>query len=318
MADAGGHIAYRTAGRIPLRSEINQWLPVPGWVTDHDWTGFIPDDDLPRAHDPAVGAIVTANQRVTERSYPYTLGIDAYPGHRAERIWDRLGHAVELTAADLAAIHVDVVSSSARRLADRVEGQLGGWDGEMRDDSVHAALYAVARDELVREVTAGLPAALLANPFAAWEPPATAFPPALRVANAIDNWIANDDTTFLPSAWNDWAEAFGAALERAVPLVAARTWGELHRFTPLRLGSSARLDLGGVAGGAGCVMATNQISGVSLNALVGSTARYVWDLADRARSGWVVPHGASGDDRSPHAGDQFELWRTGRLLPAFD
>ncbi len=31
----------------------------------------------------------------------------------------------------------------------------------------------------------------------------------------------------------------------------------------------------------------------------GSVARYVWDLADRARSGWVVPLGAAGDPRSP-------------------
>jgi penicillin amidase len=92
----------------------------------------------------------------------------------------------------------------------------------------------------------------------------------------------------------------------------------VHRFTPLRLGSSQRMELGGVAGGSTCVMATNQVSGISTNALVGSTARYVWDLGDRSRSGWVVPLGASGDDRSPHARDQLEAWRSGRLLAVFD
>jgi penicillin amidase len=44
-------------------------------------------------------------------------------------------------------------------------------------------------------------------------------------------------------------------------------------------------------------------------------ARYVWDLAGVATSGWVVPMGAAGDPRSPHHLDQLEAWTQGRLLP---
>ncbi len=47
----------------------------------------------------------------------------------------------------------------------------------------------------------------------------------------------------------------------------------------------------------------------------GSVARYVWDLAGLDRSGWVVPLGASGDERSPYARDQLDAWVEGRLLP---
>ena len=47
----------------------------------------------------------------------------------------------------------------------------------------------------------------------------------------------------------------------------------------------------------------------------GSVARYVWDLAGLDRSGWVVPLGAAGDERSPYAFDQLDAWVEGRLLP---
>ena len=61
--------------------------------------------------------------------------------------------------------------------------------------------------------------------------------------------------------------------------------------------------------------ATGWLPGITDEAYRGSVARYVWDLADRARSGWVVPMGASGDPRSPHHLDQLEAWAEARLLP---
>jgi len=47
----------------------------------------------------------------------------------------------------------------------------------------------------------------------------------------------------------------------------------------------------------------------------GPAARYVWDLADREASRWVVPLGASGVPGSPHHRDQLPLWLRGELVP---
>jgi penicillin amidase len=44
-------------------------------------------------------------------------------------------------------------------------------------------------------------------------------------------------------------------------------------------------------------------------------ARYVWDLADRDQSLWVVPFGASGVPGSAHHRDQLPLWLKGELAP---
>ena len=44
LADTAGHIAYRTAGRLPLRHPLNTVLPVPGWDPAFHWSGFLPDN----------------------------------------------------------------------------------------------------------------------------------------------------------------------------------------------------------------------------------------------------------------------------------
>ena len=331
LADDAGHIAYRTAGRIPVRHPLNQVLPVPGWTTEHDWHGFIPDGELPRAADPATGAIVTANQRVTTRDYPHLLNDDAYAGHRADRIWTRLGDRTGLTVADQAAIHGDSVNRPGLALA-AVMGEvdpdaatvLAGWDGTMGADSPAAALVGLARHHLCALVAAALPAALRTNPFAAWEPPATALPVELRIANAIGHWIADDDRRVLDGRPWPPLVAEATALARAA-LADGQGWGALHEATPLHpargldptLDALMRPTSGPLAGAADCVMAMNQMGGITTNAMSGSTARYVWDLADRSRSGWTVPLGASGHPASPHFRDQTPDWAGARVQPAF-
>ena len=47
---------------------------------------------------------------------------------------------------------------------------------------------------------------------------------------------------------------------------------------------------------------------------VGPAARYVWDLADRDSSRWVVPLGASGIDGDEHFADQLPMWVSGGTL----
>ncbi|MGD9754421.1 MAG: penicillin acylase family protein, partial [Acidimicrobiia bacterium] len=72
---------------------------------------------------------------------------------------------------------------------------------------------------------------------------------------------------------------------------------------------------GPIAGASACVMATNQLDGLTSNALTGSVARYQWDPGDAHASGWVVPLGASGLPSSPHFADQTEPYAAVALVP---
>ena len=301
LADTTGTIGYRTAGRVPLHPLTNAWLP----VTDGDWGGCIPDDELPRVV--GTGPVVTANQQVTAADYPYVLGINPAAPDRATRIWARISD-------EPSEVHGDTVHLAALRLAALARGELSDWDGRMDAGSRPAALFALAEAHLVRLLTARLPISLATNPFAADEPPATCSSPAMHVGRALHAWIEADDTWLLDGG-ESWQSLCVAALRVAAETVDGRTWGDLHHLQPIRLGATDRFDLGPVSGAADCVMATVHIPGATTHALLGSTARYRWDLRDRSRSGWVVPFGASEDEASPHSFDQLQSYTTGRLLP---
>jgi penicillin amidase len=57
------------------------------------------------------------------------------------------------------------------------------------------------------------------------------------------------------------------------------------------------------------------VPGLTDRAVRGPAARWVWDLADRDASRWVVPFGADGVPGSPHHHDQLPLWLGGELAP---
>jgi penicillin amidase len=63
------------------------------------------------------------------------------------------------------------------------------------------------------------------------------------------------------------------------------------------------------------VLCTSAVPGLTDLAARGPAARYVWDLARREDSLWVVPLGASGTPGSPHHRDQLPLWLRGDLVP---
>lgn len=332
LADCDGNIGYRTAGRVPVRSEANHWVPVPGWVDSFDWRGAIPDDELPREFNPANGAIVTANQRVASADYRHALGPDVASPGRARRIWERLDEHQRaerrIDVAGMAAIHADDVVAAGRSFAARSgHPALAGWDGSMSAASVPAAVYAEARDHLVRLLVDRLPATVRTNPFRPWEPPVTSLPAALRVDTVLSAWIERDDRMFLLPGEN-WPALLHSSVDAAVDALTRRLgadrsawrWGELHRVCPIhplakQLGDQVRPRSAPTGGGVDAVMATNNHPGISHDATVGSTARYVWDLSDRTRSGWVVPLGASGDPRSDHFADQSDAYVAGRLIP---
>ncbi|MGI9529636.1 MAG: penicillin acylase family protein, partial [Acidimicrobiia bacterium] len=60
-ADTEGNIGYQMPGNIPIRSQGDGTVPVPGWTGEYEWTGFVPYDELPFSYNPNSGYIVTAN-----------------------------------------------------------------------------------------------------------------------------------------------------------------------------------------------------------------------------------------------------------------
>ncbi|HSV38752.1 MAG TPA: penicillin acylase family protein [Nocardioidaceae bacterium] len=232
--------------------------------------------DLPRT-SPVEGAIVTANNRVSDE-YD-RIGNDFSAPHRANRIRALLGDRTALTVEDLATILTDTYSIKA--------------GGEMREVG---AAYLAGRDAVVARLLeradfaplgAGSPYGRL---YGSW------FNLPGRIAQALPVGVVEPGDPKPPLTFH--------------PLHGLEQLGVAHQLVD-DLHEATRVP---VYGESDCIQAMRVIPGVAVCS-GGPVARYVWDLADRSRSRWVVPLGASGAPGRPHHHDQLALWADGELAP---
>ncbi|MFF0680170.1 penicillin acylase family protein [Streptomyces tendae] len=201
------------------------------------------------------------------------------------------------------------LTPKAAALRDR----LLAWDRRMDADSADAAAYAAVRSAVVRRLAAhpALASAAVAPAYPEVLQPWLALVP--RVAYALEHLLRADDLYGI-----DRAATVRAALEEVAGRPPAGPWGDTHRLAPWRAlpdADTAHGDEPGLSGDHDCVLCTSPVPGLTDRAARGPAARYVWDLADRENSRWVVPHGASGVPGSPHHRDQQPLWLDGELAP---
>ncbi|MFJ3327073.1 GNAT family N-acetyltransferase [Streptomyces griseus] len=343
-ADTAGSTLHRVAGHVPVRPYVNRLRVVPAEDPAYAWREgeAVP---LPRtAVDGSDGIAVMAN----ERGLAAPLGVEFAPPHRARRIRELLGEDTGWTPGAQADVHTDTRLASSRPLlsllawapglgpaADRLRDRLLRWDRHMDADSTDATLYARLRTDVVHRL-AGHPA--LKGVTGADDPWRSAAYPALfrpwlaavpRIGYALESLLSAgllpyEDRLALVAAS---AEAVAAAADETPP----GPWGELHRLSPWQAlpdrtpdgpdgsdgsgGSGADGVRPGLAGDHDCVLSTSSVPGVTDLFARGPAARYVWDLARREDSRWVVPFGASGVPGSAHHRDQTPLWARGALAP---
>ena len=91
-ADVDGNIGYQMPGDIPIRANGDGRFPVPGWTDEYEWTGFIPFEEQPYLLNPEKGYIVTANNQVPPRDYPYlvTTRLGLRRSRQSHRFHDRI------------------------------------------------------------------------------------------------------------------------------------------------------------------------------------------------------------------------------------
>ncbi|MBV1853926.1 penicillin acylase family protein [Catellatospora tritici] len=320
VADTTGAVRRLAAGRVPVRDEQNRRGPVPGWSRRHGWRdgwAALPSAGL-------VDVAVHANDR--RPGDGADLGSVFAPPHRGRRIRELLAadrpaeaiHADDRLPADalrdlLRAIPPQELAGPARRLRDR----LLSWDGRMRADSTDAGAFAAWRAALARRLHDHPALAPLLVPtgfdalFAPWTDPCA------RIGYALDTIV-----TRLHHLGGDPAPAAAAALAE-VAADAERQWGSTHVLNPIRAAADAGIDAviaaacGTVAlsGDTDCVLSNASVPGVTDACRRGPVARYVWNLADRDASRWVVPFGADGVPGAPHFADQLPRWAVGELVP---
>ena len=161
FADSAGDIGYQMSGLMPKRPEDwSGFAPRPGWDERFDWQGFVNPEELPRAHNPADGVIVTANQDLNQlgRANPINTPMGDY---RARRIRQLLGERDDHDVDSFRAIQMDTYSIQAAEFLDVLTPLLGAgpfadalraWDRRYEPESDGATAFEMFYAELLVEM----------------------------------------------------------------------------------------------------------------------------------------------------------------------
>ena len=341
-ADANGNIGYQMVGSVPVRKKARGLVPVPGWVKDYEWDGYIPYDEAPRLYNPSRGYIVTANNKVMPDDYPYFISARFAPPYRAARIEELLLEREKLSVEDMRRIQLDIYSKQGERLRDllvaacdkypqpgrdfaRAVELLEKWDLNSDAESVGAAIFYESHAAVARMIFRERMGPEL------WRQLYWAIG---NLDDMVDiesarKWF--DDPSTEPVETRDEtiaagvAEAVGSLREFFGDGPENWKWGRLHTLIfrhPLgRSGLLARIfnigpyPLGGALSTVNPGIYSFDSEHKPYSVWAGPSMRTVVDFGNVDRTRMVITLGQSGQRFSSHYADQLPLWLKGESLP---
>jgi len=320
--DVDGNIGYQATGLVPVRASGDGTLPVSGADDAHEWTGYVPFEELPSVYNPPSGIIATANGRVTADGYKYSITKEWESPYRTERIYRVLRQDKKFTAADMLALQTDVESDLdkfvAQRMVYAVDQTPGAssrarnaadilrrFDGNMSMDSAGAAIEQRARQWLA--------ATLLGNKLGNDADLYTWFMKSVW----LENMVAFQPARWLPGQYTSWNDLLTAAVEAAVNDTQAP-----RELAGWKYGDYATVEIGhpifGKVPGLKKYASTgrwpqsgNGITVKQVGGMFAPSERFTADLADLDRSTLNIVNGQSGNLFSPYFDDQFGAWYRG-------
>ena len=336
--DIDGHIGYITTGKVPTRSTPSTGLPVSGADDAHEWTGYIPFEQMPSTFDPPTGIIATANGRITPDDYPFQLGLEWVSGERTQRIYQVLRSDKKFTAADMLNLQTDITSQfdlyiaqrfvysidhnqhasdKARRAADI----LRAWNGHVDADAAAPAIVGKARRELTRMLLepklGGAPDKLI--PFS---PPVGWRMYRWEMENVwLENTIRKQSKAWLPTNFSSYDDLLSAAIEKAITApgvpgdLSKWKWGEfvaLEMKHPLfgRIPIFERW-----AGPGHSPQSGNGNTVKQVGTDFGPSERLTVDFSNLDATNLNIVTGESGNILSPYFMDHWKAWYGGTTFP---
>ncbi|HZA26515.1 MAG TPA: penicillin acylase family protein [Actinomycetota bacterium] len=338
-ADVDGNIGYQLTGAYPVRKNHDGLLPVPGWVDEYEWVGWIPYEELPRSFNPDEGFLCTANNKPHDESYPHFLGREFLPPFRARRMAQLVTQSERHSTESFARMQMDSVSLSAARVvpallsvepADERQKEalslLADWGQDLGADSAAAALYQVWSVQIAGRILRPLLGEELFNHVYARRQWSHGFlhktlPTLLAYPSA--RWFGGDGAAARDAVLR---EALDGALDELTTRLGDDMqqwrWGVLHRarfagrlsIIPelAELFTAGEIEMGGDDQ---TILQGLYEPGVPYEVAVLPSWRQIIDLSDLDASVGILTLGQSGNPVSPHFKDQLELWASGKHHP---
>jgi penicillin G amidase len=334
-ADKSGHIGWQAVGLSPIRKNWSGLVPVPG-DGRYEWGGYLPINLLPYSQDPKEGFVVTANNNMTPRNFPYrnAVGWEWSSPVRAHRVEEVLAAGKKHTISDFALLQNDNVSLTARALVpllkrtsvdpkyQPIKKIIENWESFALDpNSIEATIYvtweSLLRNKIhqmavpmnAKKYLTSIPTKIFTDwiiappPFFGKNPVTTR--DSLLVATfsegveSLMNRLGNDT-----SKWQ-YGQANNKHIKLTHPL---SNWVDDISFLE-------KINLGPIARG-GYAETVNNTSN-NLNQGHGASFKIIVDTENWDNTLGTNSPGQSGDPRSKHYNDLFNLWGTGGYFPVY-
>ena len=349
-ADIDGNIAYQSPGKLPMRAEGQLGdLPIPGWLSENDWLGFVPFEELPYTINPSSGYIITANQSVhPEQPWPnyYARGYRAEAIERVinQYISQKIGvedmEAMQINNYDYSAAYIlpyvfNNVYVDSNILTSMKEWAISESKFEMNIDSSGAAAWAVFYKHLAEQTFEELVVTdKLGNEISLQPGNSDSTSEIFRTLLKDPNHIMWDDinTSQKENLTDILERTLVLADENIISLFGTEdydkwSWGELHTITyPTNLLGEAGIpiltnivNIGPVEAGGSSFAINSTDWGFGDDFTIGSypSMRMVVDLSNFDNSLTVLPSGQSGHVMSKYYDDQVDNWISNNMYPLY-
>lgn len=334
-ADMDGNIAFFSTGSVPIRKNHRGAFPAPGWLSKYNWHGWMNKDQMPNSFNPEKGYLINANNlaRNPFKNLP-VFQIDSAPSHRFDRIKSVITGLKNKDQQSLRAIQEDNYLERARKSLPKMLSKISlekdysklelealdklqNWDFNSNPDSIQTSLYMgmyknIIKLTLSERISKSALHAFLKQRYS---------------SNVVDVWLQSDSHPI----WEDKKDQIiKAAFKNTVENLNNKfgnisnwNWGKLHFIKPTHaFGKKSILDFFNLeqtplAGGLDSVWKAHfhlTDDAQAFRVVAGPVYRFSIDLSRPELAGYSTDTGASGWPLSPHYSDQFQNWKSGKLI----
>lgn len=344
FADREGNIGYQAVGKIPLRPNGNGRLPVPGWLSENEWQGYIPYEEMPSAYNPPNGFLLSTNNRAEPEGYPYYISDSYTPGYRAQQVEKRLLAYAPLSVADMELIQEDTYSPQAALfmpyldvveantpLEDEALAALRDWDLNANIDNAGTSVYEAWHMRMLTNIISDE----LGDDLGQWYISgfyirhARQHVPMLVEMMSDPNhaWFDNINTPEVETRDDLVQQSFEEAVAWITRLqgddIDNWNWGQLHTVTfphqPFNqvaiLKDIFNSDTYPMPGNNFSIYTNSYNWSNPFNVWIASSARHITDMADFSNSVMLGSTGQNMNLLSPHREDIVKLWQEGSPFP---
>jgi len=323
FADNEKDIAITPNGKFPLKFRDQGKFIMDGSDPANNWQGWIPADQNPTVKNPPRGFVSSANQSLTDPTYPYYINWRYEQYYRASRINSKLSNMHQATVDSIRQMQTDNYSTLAR---DVLPAMLKYIDPTKLNKDQIAALEVVKKWN--KDYDADAEGASIFDSWwqnffkLTWSDkfgrtdivltyPSFDQTARLLITQPNSKWFDNTKTAYRETCSDIVFKAFTEAVDALVKTNGKPgsnwQWGTVKETYINHLANLPGFGTGKFSAGG---------NGNVINALRGNTGpswRMVVQLGPKVKGYGVFPGGESGNPGSFYYSDMFETWKNGKL-----